>query len=93
MLFRSAALGSDQASIYYDLGSWAAPDRVDHGTPLLRGTYTYYHPVTWNPVSEEGPLAARMGDGSGTVLYTSFHNEQQTTLDMDVLLQEIIFSL
>ena len=89
----AAALGSTSARINYDLASWAAPDKVGTARSLLRGSFQYFDWTSWSYGTEDGPLAARLDDGDGTILYTSFHNEQQTTFDMDVLLQEIILSL
>lgn len=82
----SAALGSDTAQIKYNLGGWAAIESTS-GDTLLEGVYRY------NGNQQRGPLATRFEDGSGTVLYTSFHNESQSTNDMVILLQEIILSL
>jgi len=41
------------------------------------------------------PIASRFEHGDGRVIYTSFHNEHQedTTLDMTRILEEIILSL
>ena len=38
------------------------------------------------------PLAVQFDDG-GRVIYTTFHNEHQLTVDMELLLTEIIFKL
>lgn len=83
-------LGSATASINYDLASWAAMKSTT-GEVLLEGEYTYWDGF-W-PETGTGPLAFRMSDGGGTVTYTTFHNEHQTTIDMDLILQEIILSL
>lgn len=86
------ALGSDQAELNYDLDAWAAPLSLGTGAKtLINGSFDYFE--GWSTSTANGPLAARMKDGNGQILYTSFHNEQQSTLDMDVLLQEIILSL
>ena len=82
-----SALGSDQADITFDLGAWAVPEGVGSGTALITASFkTAYG-------NASGPLAVRQLDGDGQILFTSFHNEQQTTLDMDILLEEIILSL
>ena len=60
---------------------------------LQVGLTTYTDWTTWSSGSQTGPLAARLEEGTGQVIYTSFHNESQATVDMDVLLQEIILSL
>lgn len=81
-----AALGSSTAQIRYDLGGWAVIESTS-GESLLEGVYRH------SGGQQRGPLATRLDDGAGTVLYTSFHNESQSTADMAVLLQEIILSL
>ena len=58
---------------------------------LVNGTYDYVQGVTAN--SRTAPLATKFGDGEGSVTYTSFHNEPQTTVDMAKMLQEIVLSL
>ncbi len=88
------ALESNTASINFDLAIWAAIEKSGSGTPLIRGTYAYFDWASWNYIEVEAPLATRLDDGDGTLLYTSFHNEEQNnTMDMDKLLQEIIYSL
>jgi hypothetical protein len=86
----AAALGSDTAHLNYDLDSWAAMEDAD-AEILIRADYKWW--AGFGKESQEGPLATRIRDGEGTALYTTFHNEQQTTQDMLVLLEEIILSL
>jgi hypothetical protein len=91
-----SALGTDQADLWYDLDIWITPDSVGNGTELIRGSYDYYddpYSYYYTTLSGSGPLAARRIDGDGELIYTSFHNERQTTAEMDVLLQEIILSM
>ena len=48
---------------------------------------------TWGSgSSQDVPLAVQIDDG-GRVIYTTFHNEQQITVDMEALLMEIILKL
>lgn len=82
----ASRLGSSTAMLNYDLLDWVAI-RDTQGEVLIEGTYSMYGQTAM------GPLAVRMDSGNGRVLYTTFHNETQTTLDMDLLLQEIILSL
>lgn len=91
-----AALGSDQAELNYDLDIWITPERIGNGETLIRGQYNYYDGGGWyyyGTESGDGPLAARRHEGNGQILFTSFHNERQTTFHMDVLLEEIVLSL
>ncbi len=88
-------LGSNEAVINYDLDSWAAMVTADYAEVLIEGQYTYYSDSGPFTATETrfAPLASRFAYGQGTVIYTSFHNEQQTTFDMDLLLQDIVLSL
>lgn len=86
-----ALLGSETASINFDLGAWAAATEAK-GEVLIEGQYAYYDYDTFQSGTQYGPLAFRMTD-NGSVTYTSFHNEQQTTVDMIHILQEIILAL
>jgi hypothetical protein len=85
------ALGSDVAHLNYDLDSWAAMEGAT-AEVLIRGNYSYYEGLL-NQNRRTGPLATRFEDGDGTALFTTFHNERQTTADMLVLLEEFILSL
>ena len=85
-----AVLGSDTAEINYDLGAWAAMVSAN-GEVLIEGDYPYYDGFSLS--NRTAPLAYRMSDGGGTALYTTFHNERQTTVDMALILQDIILSL
>ena len=91
-----ALLGKNTAQINYDLDYWAVADRIDQGTPLLRATVDYLDPSDpWGLTiaSKKSPLAIVMEHGNGKALYTSFHNEQQITGDMLLILEDIILSL
>ncbi|MBW2257476.1 MAG: carboxypeptidase regulatory-like domain-containing protein [Deltaproteobacteria bacterium] len=87
-----ARLGSSTAELNYDLPSWAVMEANHEGSVLLEGTVEIWDPW-YGYTSMRAPLAAQLDDGDGSVIYTSFHNEAQTTLDMRTLLQEIILSL
>jgi hypothetical protein len=83
-------LGSSTAQLNYDLASWAVVESAGNNTEvLLRGDAPLY---LWGTVSNS-PLAIRFAAGSGIALYTSFHNEQQATVHMEEILEEIILSL
>ena len=85
-------LGGNSARINYDLNQWVPLEVVHQGDVLLSGEFPYL-------VSEDtadrtsAPLAARFTHGSGKVTFTSFHNEVQTTVDMERLLEDIVLSL
>ena len=86
----AAALGSSEAELRFDVGGWAVIEDATSEV-LLEATYSYRD----GPKTGEifGPVATRHRDVEGTVLFTSFHNEDQKTQDMAILLQEIILSL
>ncbi len=84
-------LGSTSATINFDLDAWV-PMLGANGEVLLEADFDIYKGM-FSTVGKHGPLATRLHDGEGTVLYTSFHNERQSTSDMAALLQEIILSL
>ena len=90
-------LGSETADLYYDLGSWGVAESVGPNTEILiEGDVLAYD---WEDYTDpyvevkKSPLAVKFHPGDGTVIYTSFHNEPQTTVDMDILLRDIILTL
>ncbi len=84
-------LGGTTAQLNYDLDAWAAMES-SNAEVLIEGTYSYAEGFFGPTETRHGPLATRMVD-EGTVIYTTFHNERQTTVHMDAILQEIILSL
>ena len=82
-----AVLGSGTASLSYDLDAWAVITDTS-AEVLLRGDVQ-----AWGAGQQQGvPLAVQIDDG-GRVIYTTFHNERQITVDMAALLTEIILKL
>jgi len=88
----ASALGSNSATLNYDLDVWVTMQGVsDPSYTLVEGPF---QTADWfDYTNEYGPLAAKMSVGNGRVLFTTFHNESQSTADMDTILQEIIFHL
>ncbi|MFT4975320.1 MAG: hypothetical protein ACI8S6_001207 [Myxococcota bacterium] len=88
-------LGSATASLRYDLDSWAVPIGSDSSTEvLIQGDAETFDLWSWSfETIPDAPLALRLHQGSGVAIYTSFHNENQITVDMLHLLEEIIYSL
>jgi hypothetical protein len=72
-----AALGKTTVELNYNT-IWVPVDSTT-GETLISDSY-------W------GPLVTKYQD-VGTALYTSFHNEAQSTADMDRLIEEFVFSL
>jgi hypothetical protein len=87
-------MGQDTARLNFDLGMWVAMSDVGADAEvLLEGSYRWSNPYGGGGGQAFGPLATRLHDGLGTVIFTSFHNERQATADMAMLLQEIVLSL
>lgn len=88
-------LGSTTANLNYDLDAWVVMESVSPDTTILvQGDAPIYDPATFMPDGSlpNVPLAVRFSFG-GTVIYTTFHNEAQITIDMEAVLKEIILSL
>ncbi len=84
------ALGREQASINFDSAGWAVIDSVPANTTVLaRGPA----PLTVGGTLPDRPYMVQFQEGQGRVNYTSFHNESQTTEDMNVLLEQFLFQL
>jgi hypothetical protein len=84
------ALGREQASINFDSSGWAVIDSVPTGTSVLvRGPVQTEQGATL----PDRPYMVQFQEGQGRVNYTSFHNESQTTEDMNVLLEQFLFQL
>lgn len=85
----AAIVGGSKAELNFNLVQWVVPTSakstvdvlLEGKAPLLNGSN-----------QADSPLAVRFEKG-GTALYTTFHNEAQTTVDMDAILEEFIFSL
>ena len=89
------ALGTGVADIVYDLDAWVVPLSADAGASvMIQGEVQTYDITTGVPSTgtTNVPLAIRFSEG-GTVIYTTFHNELQMTMDMEIALKEIILSL
>lgn len=89
----STALGRSGMSVKFDLVDWAAMDIAGAGTStLISGDITVgtdTGPLTYanSPLMVSFPW----GSSGGKVIFTSFHNEAQTTADMDRILERIVF--
>ena len=78
-------LGGTKADIYFDLNGWATIEKTDAAMTLVEAKIPGR--------SGQSPLATRMILGSGKAIFTSFHNEEQLTEDMERILYEMILSL
>ncbi|MCU0372974.1 MAG: hypothetical protein MUE56_06995 [Ignavibacteria bacterium] len=81
-------MGKTNVKINYNLGSWLTLDPGINQTvniPFLKATYQGF---------TDNPIAFFRNEGnSGKLLYTTFHEEAQTTQDMVKILQFFIFEL
>lgn len=85
----AAAMGTDEMDITFDLGAWVVIDSVGVGTRVhVQGDVQ----TEQGPMSDR-PLTVSFTPGDGKVIYTSFHNEAQTTSDMDHILEFIVLGL
>lgn len=84
------ALGRNNATINFDASIWAVIDSVAQGTQVL-----VEGPVVTVDETQlsKRPYLVQFPAGQGRVTYTSFHNEAQTTGDMDILLEQLLFQL
>ena len=84
-------LGTQQADLSFDFNNWAIAEKESQFTKVLvRGKA----PLDAGGEVTGSPLAFRYrSQAGGQLLFTSFHNEAQNTLDVDLLLLEIILSL
>lgn len=84
------ALGRDTATITFDAPVWAVVDSVPSSTRVLVSGPV----VTMDGVElADRPYMVQFEAGEGRVTYTSFHNEAQTTQDVDTLLEQLLFQL
>ncbi len=89
----ATALGKATAAINFNLGAWVVIDSVGAGTAVLITGPATILTDTGSTTLQGKPYAAQFAHGSGRVTYTSFHNEAQTTEDMDRLLEQMLFAL
>lgn len=87
-----AALGTDSASITYDIGDWTAVESVgtDAGA-MVEGRFTWSGDA--GSGAHTGPLVVEGSYGQGKVIFTTFHDTAQTSEQMHTLLEQIILSL
>lgn len=81
----SEHLGKTAVELDYNLSAWQHVESVSAGTTeLVRGIAGEV---------DDMPLLFQFREGEGRVTYTTFHNEAQTTADMDRILSYLVFSL
>ena len=93
----ATALGHPTLAIDYAYGKWGVAQSVSSGVKVLvTGDVAITDPSTSAHSTLTGaPLAVQfqVGTNGGSVVYTSFHNESQSTQDMDTALAYMVFQL
>lgn len=84
------ALGKSTATITFDAPVWAVIDSVPESSRVLVSGPVVTMDGTELP---DRPYLVQFEAGQGRVTYTTFHNEVQTTEDVDVLLEQLLFQL
>lgn len=94
----STFLGQSSVQLNYDLGAWVVAESAAPSTRVLvRGAVEALD--NSNPFLPQivpvnsAPLLMMFEHGDGKVMYTTFHNESQTTADMDIILEFMVFEL
>ncbi|MBI5526397.1 MAG: hypothetical protein HY897_08675 [Deltaproteobacteria bacterium] len=82
-----AYLGKSEVELNYNLGQWVVT--TDSGPE----TKVYVKGNVPDPEVPGAPLLVSFseGDQGGRVVYTTFHNEAQTSADMDAILEFLVF--
>jgi uncharacterized protein YjdB len=82
-----AFVGKTSVTIAYDLDAWTDILQLPAtATVLLRGTYTAFGSVRTNQ-----PIAFMIPQGSGRLVFTTFHNETGATQDQIAVLRHFIY--
>jgi hypothetical protein len=82
-----AFVGKQSVSITYDLGAWTDVTQLPTGaTVLLRGSYE----ASGNQRTNQ-PIAFVIPQGSGRLVFTTFHNETGATQDQIAVLRHFIY--
>ncbi len=90
----AAYLGKTKLLVTFDQGPQIAPEKAGEGTfPHVSAQIT--QPFATDPLDDNIPLVLsyKPSPTAGRVIYTNFHNDAQTTADMLVLLNYLVFTL
>ena len=92
-----AIIGSVTADINFNLDTWVVVEDVeDDVSPLIKATVQASNLMGSFVTIADAPIAVRFEIGSegGRAIFTAFHNQNEDlTLDMTDILEEIILSL
>lgn len=83
----ASIVGKKKVNINFDLGSWVVIESVNSGVRVhVTGDATTNSNDGGIKVLKNIPFVVSFQEGKGEVLFTSFHNEAQTTEDLDRIL-------
>lgn len=84
----ASIVGKKNVKINFDLGSWVVIDSVNSGVRvhMTSEIKVYDYNNEKDNVSKDRPLVVSFQEGKGEVLFTSFHNEAQTSEDLNKIL-------
>ncbi len=83
-------VGGTTAELNFNLNSWALAEAAGTGaTVLVSADAGLYSGGTLS----DAKLAIKVEYGAGRAIFTAFHNEAQATVDMGLLLREIVLTL
>ena len=80
-------LGTDELSLSFNTPDWKVARFLGQVDVLLRADYL----TTSNDQFQE-PLLVKFHEGQGTVIFTSFHNEDQNNQQEETLLRHLVFA-
>ena len=85
-----AMVGGTTAELNFNLNSWALAEAAGTGsTVMVQADAGLYSGGTLT----DAKLAIKVEYGAGRAIFTAFHNEAQATVDMGLLLREIVLTL
>ena len=85
----ASVIGKSEVEINFDLPSWVVMDSVGAGAKVLMTGPAKVYDYTYsssNTSLQDKPYLVSFAEGSGSVLYTSFHNEAQNSADVEKIL-------
>lgn len=81
----ASIVGKKKVNINFDLGGWVVVDSVNSGVRVhVTGDAKTYG--DGGKILKDRPFVVSFQEGKGEVLFTSFHNEAQTSEDLDKIL-------
>lgn len=82
----ASIVGKKRVNINYNLGSWVVIDSVNSGVRVHVTGDAKTYGVDGEKLLKDKPFVVSFQEGKGEVLFTSFHNEAQTSEDLNKIL-------